>query len=177
MPDRDSQDTVTRHGNFRRAKTSHTSVETETWKTRMWANAQRDGRPAEHSWRPLFNAAKVGWRPTCSNAAKTRNPLKFAGVPQTTGSISAVNGPNFTILCGHVEDILMLNNFFRLSICALVAKRARQSCAMVLRWLFLATFASCVFSVQQVSDLHLKFALRPHHVWKYCRHPICSGWD
>jgi len=25
----------------------------------------------------------------CSNAAKTRNPLKFAGVPQTTGSISA----------------------------------------------------------------------------------------
>jgi len=26
--------------------------------TRMWANAQRDGRPAEHRWRPLFNAAK-----------------------------------------------------------------------------------------------------------------------
>ena len=20
----------------------------------MWANAQRDGRPAEHRWRPLF---------------------------------------------------------------------------------------------------------------------------
>ena len=29
----------------------------------MWANAQRDGHPAEHSWRPLFNAAKFGWRP------------------------------------------------------------------------------------------------------------------
>jgi len=25
--------------------------------TRMWADAQRDGRPAEYSWRPLFNAA------------------------------------------------------------------------------------------------------------------------
>ena len=24
------------------------------------ANAQRDGRPAEHRWRPLFNAAKFG---------------------------------------------------------------------------------------------------------------------
>jgi len=24
---------------------------------RMWANAQRDGRPAEYRWRPLFNAA------------------------------------------------------------------------------------------------------------------------
>jgi len=31
--------------------------------TRMWVNAQRDGRPAEHGWRPLFNAAKFGWRP------------------------------------------------------------------------------------------------------------------
>ena len=29
-------------------------------KTRMWANAQRDGRPAEYRWRPLFNAAKFG---------------------------------------------------------------------------------------------------------------------
>ena len=26
----------------------------------MWANAQRDGRPAEYRWRPLFNAAKFG---------------------------------------------------------------------------------------------------------------------
>jgi len=27
-------------------------------KTRMWANAQRDGHPAEYRWRPLFNATK-----------------------------------------------------------------------------------------------------------------------
>jgi len=26
----------------------------------MWANAQRDDRPAEHTWRFLFNAAKFG---------------------------------------------------------------------------------------------------------------------
>ena len=31
--------------------------------TRMWANAQRDGRPAEYRWCPLFNAAKFGQRP------------------------------------------------------------------------------------------------------------------
>ena len=30
-----------------------------THKTNMWANAQRDGRPAEHKWHPLFNAAKL----------------------------------------------------------------------------------------------------------------------
>jgi len=28
--------------------------------TRMWANAERDGRPAEHRWCPLFNAAQFG---------------------------------------------------------------------------------------------------------------------
>ena len=28
--------------------------------TRMWANAQPDGRPVQHRWRPLFNAAKFG---------------------------------------------------------------------------------------------------------------------
>jgi len=26
----------------------------------MWANAQRDGRPAEYRWSPLFNAARFG---------------------------------------------------------------------------------------------------------------------
>ena len=32
-------------------------------KLEMWANAQRDGRPAEYRWHLLFNAAKFGWRP------------------------------------------------------------------------------------------------------------------
>ena len=36
---------------------------TTTHSTRMWASAQRDGRPAEYRWRPLFNAAKFGWCP------------------------------------------------------------------------------------------------------------------
>jgi len=26
----------------------------------MWVNAQRDGRPAEYSWRPVLNATKFG---------------------------------------------------------------------------------------------------------------------
>jgi len=67
----------------------------------MWANTQRDGRPAEYMLRRVFNAA-VWLTPTtrvpCSNAAKTPNPLKFAGVPQTRQQISAVSGPKFTIL-------------------------------------------------------------------------------
>jgi len=45
-------------------------------------------------------------------AAKTLNQYKFRGVPQTNEIISAASGPKFTILCGHLEDILLLNNFF-----------------------------------------------------------------
>ena len=60
----------------------------------MWANAQRDGRPADYRWRPLLNAAVWPTRTTrlpCSNAAKTRNPLKLPGVPQTNETISAAS--------------------------------------------------------------------------------------
>jgi len=31
--------------------------------------------------------------------------------------------------------------------------------------------------VQHISDMHSKFELRPHHVWKYGRHPISDRWD
>ena len=46
---------------IRREKKKKKKKEKE--KARMWANAQRDGRPAEHRWRLLFNAAKFGLRP------------------------------------------------------------------------------------------------------------------
>jgi len=84
----------------------------------MWANAQHDGRPAEYRWHPLFNA-EVWLTPTtrvlCSNTAKMRNPLKFAGVPQTRQRISAVSGPKFTILPGYVEEVLVFSKFFSTS--------------------------------------------------------------
>jgi len=48
----------------------------------------------------------------CSNAAKTRNQLKLGGVPQTNERISTASGPKFTILWGHLEDILLLNKLF-----------------------------------------------------------------
>jgi len=81
----------------------------------MWASAERDGRPAEYRWRPLFNAA-LWLTPTtrvpCSKAAKTRNPLKLHGVAQANERISAASGPKFTILWSHVDEILLLNKFF-----------------------------------------------------------------
>jgi len=148
----------------------------------MWADAQRDGRPAEYRWRPLFNAAKFGWRPLLechsSNAAKTQKPLKFAGVPQTCQQISAVSMPKFIIIWGHVEEASVFNKFFfRLSIHASAAKIQSDK---VVRWCKNGDFLRPIFSVsclQHISDMHSKFALRPHHVWKYGRHPISDRWD
>jgi len=60
----------------------------------MWANAQRDGRPVEY--RSSVQRRKVWLTPTtrvpCNNAAKTKKPLKFDGVPQTRQRISAASG-------------------------------------------------------------------------------------
>ena len=131
--------------------------------TRMWANAQRDGRPAEYRWRPLFNAAKFGSTPTtgvpCSNAAKMRNLLKFAGVPQTNETISAASGPKFTILWGHVEEILLLNKFF--SDCRYVPRlrryRPTKLCDGAQMAIFGDFFASCIFSDPHVAHFRPAF--------------------
>ena len=76
----------------------------------MWANAQRDGRHTECRWRPLFNAA-VWLTPTtrmpCINAAKTQNPLKFAGLPQTRQQILPLVGRRSP----YCENMLLLKFF------------------------------------------------------------------
>jgi len=51
---------------------------------------------------------------------------------------------------------------------------------MVHRWQIFGDFLRAVFSasrMQHFSDLHSKFTLRPHHMWKYGRHLICDTWD
>jgi len=117
---------------------------------------------------PSVQRRKVWLTPTtrvpCSNAAKTRNPLKFAGVPQTNEKISAASGPKFTILWGHIEEIWLLNNFFPIiDTCLSCEDIARQSCGMVPRWRLLGDFLRPVFSAsraQHVLDLQSTFALR-----------------
>jgi len=70
----------------------------------------------------------------------------------------------------------MLNKFFPIvDTCLSCEDIAGQSCGMVPRWRLFDDFLRAVFSasrVQHASDLHSKFTLRPHHVWKYGRHPI-----
>jgi len=151
----------------------------------MWANAQRDGRPTKYRWRPLFNAAvwltPNTWLP-CSNAANTRNPLNFAGMPQSTGSISAASGPKFTI---YYQDMCrryccLTNSFPIVDYVPYLRRYSPTNCTMVHRWRLFGNFLRPMFPasrVQHVSDLYPKFKLRLHHVWKHGRHPISDRWD
>ena len=127
----------------------------------MCGNAQRDGRPAEYRWRPLFNAA-VWLTPTtrvpCSNVAKTWNPLKLPGVPQTNERISAASEPKFTILWGHVGGILLLNKFFPIVDTCLSCKPDKVAgwCldgdfwrlfwVLHLQWAACSTFQTCILN-------------------------------
>ena len=66
----------------------------------MWANAQvmaalpNIGGALSSTPQSLADAH---YQSAVHNAAKTRNPLKLPGVPQTRQTISAVSGPKFTI--------------------------------------------------------------------------------
>jgi len=147
----------------------------------MWANAQRDGRPAEYRWRPLFNAAKFGWRPLLECRAVTlprhKSRWKLQGCPKLANRSQPLVGRSSP----YCEDIWrrcrrLTSSFPIVDTCLGCEDTARQSCAMVPTWRFLRPVlsASCV---QHISDMHSKFALRPHHVWKYGRHPISDRWD
>ena len=105
-----------------------------------------------------------------------RNTTSFSALTLLVGSFDRKNVPEMTY--NVFSGTLNPTHFTSLPIvdmCLRCEDTARQSCAMVLRWRFLATFLRPVFSasrVQDISDLHSKFALRPHHVWKYGRHPV-----
>jgi len=85
----------------------------------------------------------------CNNEVKTRNPLKFVGVPTTRQPISAVNGPS-----SYCEDICRryrcLTSFCPIvRTCLTCEDTARESCAMVHRWRFLRNF--CILYLQQTT--------------------------
>jgi len=117
--------------------------------TRMWANAQRDGRPANIGGALCSTPQSMADANTvpCSNAPKTRNPLKFARVLQTRQQISAANGQKFTILGGHVGRCCCLTGF---SDCQYVPWFRRYSptnlCDGTQMAIFGDFFASCIFS-------------------------------
>jgi len=148
----------------------------------MWDNAQRDGRPAEYRWRPLFNAAKFGWRPIleCRAVMLPRRETRWnlQGNPKLANRSQPLVGQSSP----YYEDIwrryCCLTSFF--SDCRYMRRYSPTKFAMVLRWRLLGDFLRAIFLAslaQHVSDVHSKFTLRPHRVWKYGRHPISDRWD
>jgi len=70
--------------------------------------------------------------------------------------------------------------FLIVDTCLSCEDTAQESYATVHRWRFFESFLHPVFPasrVQHNSHMHSKFALRPHHVWKYGRHAISDCWD
>ena len=155
------------------------------YKLEMWANAQRDGRPAEYRWRPLFNASKFGWHPLLECRAVTlprrETCWNLQGCSKLANRSQPLVGRSSPLCKGMWGRYCCLTTFFRIVDTRLSCKDiAQQSCAMVPRWRLFGDFLRAVFSASyahHVSDLHSKFALRPHHVWKYGRLPISDCWD
>ena len=115
-----------------------------TW-TRNVINVQRDGRPAEYRWRPLFNAAKFGWRTLleCRAVTLPRRETRWnlQECPKLTKRFQPLVGRSSPYYGDMWRRYCCVTSFFRLLTHALVVKTARQSCAMVPRWWFLA---SCI---------------------------------
>ena len=139
------------------------SMEAKKNKTRMWANAQPDGRPAEHRWCPLFNAPKFRWRPLLDCRAVTllrsethwslHGWLKLASRSQPLVGRSSLY---CTTMYGRYYCLI---SFFPIvDRCLSCEDIVRQNCGMVPRWRFFASFLRPVFSashVQHISDLYI----------------------
>jgi len=146
----------------------------------MCANAQRDGRPAEYRWRPPFNTAKFGWCPLLECRAVTlprcESHWNLQGCPKLANRSQPLVGrssPYYDIW----RRYRYLTSFFPIVDTCLSCEIQPNK---VVRWCKNGDFLCRVFSaswVQHISDVHSKFALRPHHAWKYGRHRISDRWD
>jgi len=124
----------------------------------MWASAKRDGRPAEYKWRPLFNAAKFGWRPLLEYCAVTlpRRETRW----NLLGCLKLVNSsqPLLGRSSPYYEDMwrryCCLTFFPTVDTCLSCEDMSRQISAMVPRWRF---FASCIFSEPRAAHFRHAF--------------------
>jgi len=93
--------------------------------TRMWANAQRDGRPAEYRWRPLFNAAKFGWPTTrvrCITLPRCETRWNLQRCPKLANRSQPLVGGSSPYYQDMWRRYRCLTSFFQLSMHALVPK-------------------------------------------------------
>jgi len=106
----------------------------------------------------------------CSNAAKTRNPLKLTTVTKIGQQISAVSGPKFTILWRHVKEIALFNKLFPIvNMCLSCEYMSRQNCVKVCRWRIFYDFF-CILHFQQAAcSMFQTCILNSHKGHTMCR--------
>ena len=132
-------------------------------------------------WRPLFNAAKFGWRPLLECRAVTlpirETRFNLQGCPKFLNRPQPLVGRSSPYYEDMWRRYCCLTSFFSIVNTCLSCE---DKPGKLVRWCRDGHFLHPVFAasrVQHVSDLHSKFALGPHHVWKYGRHPISDRWD
>jgi len=129
----------------------------------MWANAQRDGRPAEYTWRPLFNAAKFDWHPLLECRAVTLprcetrwNLQGCAKLANRSQPLVGRSSPYYQDMCGRY---CCLTSFFpTVDTCLSSEDIARQSCAMEPNWRFF-----CVLYFQRAACSPLQTCILNSH--------------
>jgi len=129
---------------------------------RMWVNAQRDGRPAEYRWRPLFNAAKFGWCPLLQCRAvmlpRRETCWNLQGCPKLANRSQPLVGWSSLYYQDMWRRYCCLTCFFPIvDTCLSSEDIARQSCAMVPKWQF---FASCISSKPRAAHFRPAFWIR-----------------
>jgi len=112
------------------------SVTLNDFKTTMWANSQGDGRPVQYRWRPLFNAAKFGWRPLLECCAVTLTRWETRWNLQGCPKLANRSQPLVSRSSPYYQDMwgryCCLTAFFPIvDICLSSEDIARQICAMV----------------------------------------------
>jgi len=115
----------------------------------MWANAQRDGRPAEYRWRPLLECRAL-------TLPRRESRWNLQGCPKLANKSHPLVGRSSPYYEDMWKRYRCLTSFFRLSIAAKIQPGKVVRCCQNGDFLRPAFPAS---RVQHVSDLHSKFAL------------------
>jgi len=128
----------------------------------MWANAQRDGRPAKYRWSPLFNAAKLGSRRLLEYRAVTLPRRETSWNLQRCPKLANRSQPLVGQSSPYCEDVweryCCLTSFFpTVDTCLSCKDIALQSCAMVPRW---RLFGSCISSEPCAAHFRPAFYIR-----------------
>ena len=129
----------------------------------------------------LCSSPQFGWRSLleCRAITLPRRETRwyYLGCPKLTKRAQPLLVRKFTILWGHVEEILLLSKFFPIvDTCLSCEDIARQSCGIVPRWRFLATLLWPPYVIgQAIIFLPCGFFLSSIYLFLFYSSPNLSG--